>query len=165
MDGVNTWLSWREVAGSDGGIHLETTVHVRNSGTRPIYAPLLFYPDKRGGFGSELISDDGRPAMLPPGAEMRRVLQGAPRNTMARNVLIVGEGGRSWIRKVDGHRYANPLANTILLMLLFCLERRDGASRRRLRQREQRVLAGTARKSFELQSATVCESTDSSSAP
>lgn len=164
VDGVNIWLSWREVAGSDEGIRLETTVHVRNSGTRPIYAPLLFYPDKRGAFGSELISDDGRPAMLPPGAEMRRVVQGAPRNTIARNVLIVGEGGRSWIRKVDGRRYANPLANTILLVLLFCFERRDGASPRRLRQQEQRVSAGTARKSFGFQSATACESAESSPA-
>ncbi|PYC99915.1 hypothetical protein B4U78_013555 [Microbacterium esteraromaticum] len=140
VDALNTWLSWEDVADRDEGFRRLTTVHVCNSGTRPIYAPLLFYPDKRGGYASEIISDDGRPAMLPPGAEMSRVIQGVPRNTVARNVLLRSADGRLWIRKVDEHRYANPLAHIALLLLLLFFERQDGASARRLRQRERQVV-------------------------
>lgn len=144
VDGLITWLSWREVADREKGVRLETIVHVSNSGTRPIYAPLLFYPDSRGGFGSEIISDDGLPAMLPPRAEMQRAIQGSPRNTIARNILLTGEDGRTWIRKVDEHRYANPVAHLILLTLLLCFERPDGASSRRRRQRARRKNAALA---------------------
>lgn len=141
VDALITWLTWNEVADREKGVRVETIVHVCNSGTRPIYAPLLFYPDRRGGYGSEIVSDDGRPAMLPPGTEMSRVIQGSPRNTIARNVLMTGQDGRQWIRKVDEHRYANTLAHIVLIILLVCFERRDGASPRRRRQRARQLAA------------------------
>lgn len=144
VDALITWLSWDEVADRDGGVRVETIVHVCNSGTRPIYAPLLFYPDERGGYGSEIISDDGQPAMLPPGTEMSRVIQGIPRSTIARNVLVTGENGRLWIRKVDEHRYANTFEHIVLLLLLLCFERQDGASPRRRRERERQGLTSAA---------------------
>lgn len=144
VDALNTWLSWEDVTDGDEGFRRLTVVHVCNSGTRPVYAPLLFYPDRRGGYGSEIISDDGRPAMLPPGAEMSRVIQGMPRNTIARSVLLRSDDGRLWIRKVDEHRYANTFVHIVLLLLLLCFERQDGASPRRLRQRERRVADGSS---------------------
>lgn len=139
VDDLVTWLSWREVPDRDKGARLETTVHVCNRGARAVYAPLLFYPDARGGYGSEIISTDGRPAMLAPGAEVQHVVQGSPRNTIARYVLMTSDEGRVWIRKVDEHRYANAVAHTLLLVLLGLFERRDGASARRRRQRAIRA--------------------------
>ena len=116
-------------------MRLETTVHVSNRGSSAVYAPLLFYPDARGGYGSEILSSDGQPTMLAPGAEVQHIMRGAPRNTVARHVLLTSHEGRVWIRKVDEHRYANALAHTLLVLLLLMFERRDGASSRRRRQR------------------------------
>jgi hypothetical protein len=110
-------------------------VHVCNRGSSAVYAPLLFYPDARGGYGSETLSADGQPTMLAPGAEVEHVMQGSPRNTVARYVLLTSHEGRVWIRKVDEHRYANALAHILLLLLFLLFERHDGASSRRRRQR------------------------------
>lgn len=148
VDDLVTWLTWREVPDREHGVRLETTVHACNRGSRAVYAPLLFYPDKRGGYGSEIISDDGLPTMLPPGVEVDRVVQGAPRNTIARYVRMTSDEGRVWIRKVDEHRYANALAHVVLELLLVLFERKDGASPRRRRQRaktSQHVLGPTIR--------------------
>lgn len=135
VDGLISWLTWREVPDRDRGVRIETTVHLCNSGTRPVHAPLLFYPDARGGYGSEIVSDDGRPTMLPPGAEIHRVIQGAPRNTVARYVWMTSEDGRVWIRRVDAHRYVNSFGHLLLTILLLALERKDGSSSRRRHQR------------------------------
>lgn len=139
VDDLITWLSWREVPDRAQGVRLETTVHLCNRGSRPVHAPLLFYPDMRGGYGSEIISDDGRPAMLAPGAEVRHVVQGSPRNTIARYVLMTSDECRVWIRKVDEHRYVNAVAHILLEILLVLFERQDGSSPRRRRQRAKRA--------------------------
>lgn len=139
VDDLITWLSWREVPDREQGVRFETTVHLCNSGSRAVYAPLLFYPDVRGGYGSEIISEDGRPAMLAPGAEVRHVVQGSPRNTIARYVLMTSDEGRVWIRKVDEHRYVNIMAHMLLEILLVLFERQDGSSPRRRRQQARRA--------------------------
>ena len=139
VDDLVTWLSWRLVTDREQGVRLETTVHICNRGSRAVYAPLLFYPDARGGYGSEIVSAGGQPAMLAPGVETQHVVQGVPRNTIARYVTTTSDEGRVWIRKVDEHRYANAVAHMLLVTLLILFERSDGASPRRRRQRAQRV--------------------------
>ena len=138
VDDLVTWLSWREISDREQGVRLETTVHIWNRGSRAVYAPLLFYPDARGGYGSEIVSADGRPAMLAPGVETHHVVQGTPRNTIARYVMMTSDEGRVWIRKIDEHRYANVVAHMLLVTLLLLFERRDGASPRRRRKRAMR---------------------------
>ncbi|MDW4572623.1 hypothetical protein R8Z57_07515 [Microbacterium sp. M3] len=138
VDDLVTWLSWREVPDREQGVRLETTVHICNRGSRAVYAPLLFYPDARGGYGSEIVSADGRPTMLAPGVETQHVVQGVPRNTIARYVMMTSDEGRVWIRKVDEHRYANAVAHMLLVTLLVLFERSDGASPRRRRQQAKR---------------------------
>lgn len=66
VDELVTWLTWREVPDRELGVRLETTVHISNRGSRAVHAPLLFYPDQRGGYGSEILSSDGAPTMLAP---------------------------------------------------------------------------------------------------
>ncbi|WP_396655555.1 hypothetical protein [Microbacterium sp.] len=139
VDDLITWLSWRDVPDREQGVRLETTVHVCNRGSRAVYAPLLFYPDARGGYGSEIISANGRPAMLAPGTETQHVVQGVPRNAIARYVMMTSDEGRVWIRKVDEHRYVNAVVHTLLVILLVLFERSDGASARRRRQRVKRA--------------------------
>lgn len=141
VDDLVTWLTWRQVPDREHGVRLETTVHVSNRGSGAVYAPLLFYPDARGGYGSEILSSDGQPTMLAPGAEVEHIMQGSPRNTVARHVLLTSHEGRVWIRKVDEHRYASALAHTLLVLLLLMFERRDGASSRRRRQRARAAQA------------------------
>jgi hypothetical protein len=141
VDDLVTWLTWRQVPDREQGARLETMVHVCNRGSSAVYAPLLFYPDARGGYGSEILSADGQPTMLAPGAEVEHVMQGSPRNTVARYVLLTSHEGRVWIRRVDEHRYANAPAHILLVLLFLMFERHDGASSRRRRQRARAAQA------------------------
>ena len=68
------------------------------------------------------------------------MIQGVPRNAIARNVLLRSDYVRLWIRKVDEHRHVNTVGHIALLLLLLFFEREDGASPRRLRQREPQVI-------------------------
>lgn len=139
VDDLLTWLSWAEVPDREHGVRIETTVHVVNTGRRPMRTPLLMFPDRRGGYATQMVSSTGRTMMLPPNAETQAVIHGQPRNTVAQYVLMNGEDGRIWIRKVDEHRYPNVFGQTLLLMLFVLLERADGASPRRQRRRTNQV--------------------------
>lgn len=72
------------------------------------------------------------------------MIQGVPRNAIPRNILMTGETGRLWIRKVDEHRYANALAHIVLLLLLMCFGRQDCTVPQRLRLRERQIVPASA---------------------
>lgn len=135
VDDLVTWLAWRDVPDRAEGVRQQTTVHILNSGGRAMRAPLLFYPDSRGGYGSEILTETGEPGMLPPGSKTEHVIQGRPRNLDVRYVRIVGYDGRTWIRRVDEHRYVGAVGSTILDLFLLLFERADGSSARRRRKR------------------------------
>jgi hypothetical protein len=145
VDDLITWLSWRETPDRDEGVRREVIVHVTNIGSRPMHAPVLTFPDRRGGYATEILSHDGKLAMLPPGAQIERAIQGQPQNTTARYVMIRGFGRRIWFRKVDEDYYPNALGQSLLQLLVFLLERPDGVGARRRRSAYTRWLEWTAR--------------------
>lgn len=135
IDDLVTWLTWRDIPDRVEGVRRQTSVHILNSSTRAMHAPLLFYPGSRGGYGSEILSKTGEPAMLPPGSRTEHIIQGQPRRLDVRYVRIAGSDGRTWIRRVDEHRYVGALGSTILELFLLIFERTDGSSARRRRAR------------------------------
>ncbi|GAA5037643.1 hypothetical protein GCM10025738_25950 [Microbacterium fluvii] len=136
IDDLITWQTTEHVR--EGGSEVareQIIVHARNVGNRPVRAPLLLFPDRRGGYATQIISRDGAPTMIPPGEECRAVVVGQPRNPDARYVRLRASDGQLWFRHVDEHHYPNMLGQSVISAFLFIFERRDGASPRRQRQR------------------------------
>ena len=136
-DELITWLSWEEVPDRVHGVVEQTTAHILNTGTRPMHAPLLVYRDATSGYATQVLSGDGRPAVLPPNAGTSCVLKRPPRNPDNVYAFVFTADGRLWIRKASEHQYVGRFAGSVLFLLWFCFERADGASRRRRRARRK----------------------------
>ncbi len=139
IDDLITWQTMIDVVDpTSGGTTTQIVVHARNVGNRPVRAPLLLFPDSRGGYATQIISNDGMPSMIPPGEECRTVVTGRPRNREARYVRLRASDGRVWFRHVDEHHYPNAFGQTIIGIFLFVAERKDGSNLRRRSQRSRR---------------------------
>lgn len=144
IDDLITWQTAIDVFDpTSGRTTSQIIAHARNVGTRPVRAPLLLFPDTRGGYATQIISNDGRPNMIPPGEECRTVVTGRPRNQEARYVRLRATDGRVWFRHVDEHHYPNAIGQTVIGIFLFVAERKDGSSVRRRNQRSRVRAAGS----------------------
>lgn len=144
VDDLITWQTTIDALDpTSGRTTSQIVAHARNVGTRPVHAPLLLFPDTRGGYATQIISNDGGPSMIPPGEECRTIVAGRPRNQEARYVRLRASDGRVWFRHVDEHHYPNAFGQTIIGLFLFVAERKDGSSVRWRSQRSRARATGT----------------------